>query len=107
MRLQVTPNWYSLGLELGLTQDALDAIEEDNGRNSNTCKRKMFSKWLLSNEDANYTSLVDALIAIDNKDVAEEVSQKFCELHSLLNVDIHAYCTTKIIKNLEFKKSTD
>ena len=89
MRLQVTPNWYSLGLELGLPQDTLDVIEEDSGRNSNTCKRKMFSKWLLSNEDASYTSLVDALIAIDSKGVAEEVSQKFCELHSLL-VDIHA-----------------
>ena len=103
MRLQVTPNWYSLGLELGLTQHALDVIEEDNGRDSNTCKRKMFSKWLLNNEDASYTSIVDALIAIGNNGVAEEVSQKFCELHSLLNVDIHAYYITRIIKSLKFK----
>ena len=95
MRLPVTPNWYSLGLELELTQHALDVIEEDNGRDSNTCKRKMFSKWLLNNSDASYTSLVDALVAIDKKDVAENVSQQFCKFNSLLNA--HVYYMGSII----------
>ena len=97
MRLQVTPNWYSLGLELGLTQHALDVIEEDSGKNSNTCKRKMFSKWLLSDNDASYTSLVDALVAIDKKDVAENVSQQFCKFNSLLNAHVY-YMDSAIFK---------
>ena len=78
--LKVTTDWYSLGLQLDLTKDALDIIEKDNGTDSKTCKRKMFSKWLSSNKDANYTSLVDALVKLDKKAVAEDVSQKFCKL---------------------------
>ena len=80
MRLEVAPEWYSLGLQLGLTENALNIIEKDDGRDSSTCRRKMFSKWLSSSKDANYTGLVDALVAIDKKNVAENVSQKFCKL---------------------------
>ena len=83
MRLKVAPEWYSLGLQLGLTENMLNVIEKDDGRDSSTCKRKMFSKWLSSNKDANYTGLVDALVAIDKKDVAEHVSQNFCKLRIL------------------------
>ena len=79
IHLEVTTDWYSLGLELDLTEDALDTIEKD-GIDSKTCKRKMFSKWLSINKDANYTSLVDALVKLDKKAVAEYVSQKFCKL---------------------------
>ena len=78
VRLEVSPEWYSLGLQLGLTENVLNVIECD-GRDVSTCGRKMFSKWLSSNKDANYTDLVDALLAIDKKDVAENVSQKFCK----------------------------
>ena len=86
IRLQVAPNWYSLGLQLELDQHALDTMEKDDGRDANTCTRKMFSKWICSNKDASYTSLVDALVAIEMKDVAEKVSQQFCKFCSLLNV---------------------
>ena len=95
MRLQVTPDWYSLGLQLEVDQHALDVIETDDGRDANTCKRKMFSKWLVSNEDTSYTSLVDALVAIEKKDVAEKVSQHFCKLCSLLNVHMHYTIRTR------------
>ena len=83
MRLEVAPEWYSLGLQLGLTENMLNVIEKDDGRDSSTCRRKMFSKWLSSNKDASYTGLVDALVAIDKKDIAEHVSQKFCKLRIL------------------------
>ena len=92
MQLEVTPEWYSLGLELGLTEHVLDVIEKDYGRDSTTCKRKMFSKWLLSNEDASYTSLVDALIAIDKKAIAEKVSEQFCKLCFLLYMCYNMFC---------------
>ena len=80
IHLEVTTEWYSLGLELDLTKDTLDIIEKDNSRDSETCKRKMFSKWLSSNKDPDYTSLVDALVKLDKKAVADDVSQKFCKL---------------------------
>ena len=81
IRLKVAPEWYTLGLQLGLTEYMLDTIETDDGRNSTICMRKMFSKWLSTNNDACYTDLVDALITIDKKDVAEKVSQQFCKLY--------------------------
>ena len=81
MRLEVAPEWYTLGLQLDLTENMLNIIEKDVGHDVSTCKRKMFSKWLSTNKDASYTDLVDALVAIDKKDVAENVSQKFCKLH--------------------------
>ena len=96
MQLEITPEWYLLGLELGLTEHTLNVIESDNHGNSSTCKRKMFSKWLLSNKDASYTSLVDALVKID-KVVAENVSQQFCKFCILLgymyNCTYHVICT--------------
>ena len=76
---KVAPEWYNLGLQLRLTESVLDIIDKDDGRDSSTCMRKMFSKWLSSSMDASYTGLVDALISIDMKDVAEDVSQEFCE----------------------------
>ena len=85
IHVEVTAEWYSLGLQLDLTEDALDTIENDFAQSSSTCKRKMFSKWLTSNKDASYTTLVDALVKIDKKIVAENVSKKFCKLCSYLD----------------------
>jgi len=90
-QLEVAPEWYSLGLQLGLTEDMLNIIETDDGRNSTVCRRKMFSKWLSTNNDANYTDLVDALIVIDKKDVAEKVSQQFCKFYCFESMYIYTY----------------
>lgn len=87
--LEVAPEWYTLGLQLNLAEDKLNIIESDVGHDVKTCTRKMFSKWLSSNKDASYTDLVDALVAIDKKDVAEHVSQKFCKLHFLFKYVYH------------------
>ena len=84
MQLEITPEWYLLGLELGLNEHALKIIESDNPGNLSTCKRKMFSKWLSSNKDASYTRLIDALVKIDKEVVAENVSQQFCKFCFLL-----------------------
>ena len=72
-----------------ITEDALNIIEKDYGHDSSTCRRKMFFKWLTSNTDASYADLVDALVVINKKDVAENVSQKFCKyLYHLSTVTI-------------------
>ena len=98
--MEVTTEWYSLGLELDLTKDALDTIEKDFRQDSSTCKRKMFSKWLSSNKDASYTTLVDALVKIEEKTVADNVSQKFCKLYSYLDtLYLYTICTYYYIVN--------
>ena len=79
IHLEVTLDWYPLGLMLGLPQHVLDVIEKDHANDSAMCKRKMFSKWLCSIKDCTYTSLVEALVEIKKKDVAEKVSQQFCK----------------------------
>ena len=72
-----------------ITEDVLNIIENDDGHNSSTCRRKMFSKWLTSNTNASYADLVDALVVINKKDVAENVSQEFCKyLYHLSTVTI-------------------
>ena len=85
MWLEVAPEWYYLGLQLDLSENTLNIIEKDTSHDASTCSRKMFSKWLSSNKDASYADLVDALVAIDKKDVADHVSQTFCKFifHSL------------------------
>ena len=62
MWLEVVPEWYSLGLELGLTEHALNIIEKDHEKDVSSCKGKIFSKWLSSVKDPSYSGLVDALI---------------------------------------------
>ena len=55
IHLEVTLDWYPLGLTLGLPQHVLDVIEKDHANDSATCKRKMFSKWLCSIKNCTYS----------------------------------------------------
>ena len=77
--LEVATDWYSLGLQLGLPEHVLNVIEQDNGNDCKTCTRKMFSKWLSTNKTADYKGLIEGLVAINKKDIAENVSQKYCK----------------------------
>ena len=38
--------WYNLGLELRLKVGTLDAIQQTNGNDVDTCFRSMLKKWL-------------------------------------------------------------
>ena len=55
------PNWYNIGLELDISDDDLDAIENDNPQDSSKCLRKMLQHWLRSDLDRTWKSLADAL----------------------------------------------
>ena len=67
------PNWYLLGLQLGVSGDKLDMIEKNYSRNNHMCKVKMFGTWLRLDTSATYGKLTRALIAVGNRTIAETV----------------------------------
>ena len=54
-------DWYSIGLMLRISDDDLDAIENDSPKDSKKCFRKMLQHWLRSDLDRTWKSLADAL----------------------------------------------
>ena len=56
-----TTKWYNLGLQLGIEVTELDVIEENNPKDIDACKRKMFKTWLKITPNPSYQQLVEAL----------------------------------------------
>ena len=65
------PNWYLLGLQLGVNGDELDVIERNYPRDNRMCKVKMFGTWLRVDTTATYRKLARALVAVGKRNVAE------------------------------------
>ena len=65
------PNWYLLGLQLGVSADELDVIERNYPRDNHMCKAKMFGAWLRVDTNATYEKLARALIAVGKRNIAE------------------------------------
>ena len=65
------PNWYLLGLQLGVSADELDVIERNYPRDSHMCKAKMFGTWLRVDTSATYERLARALVTVGKKNIAE------------------------------------
>ena len=71
---QVVYGWFDLGLQLGLSDGVLHAIEHDYHRIGER-KREMISKWMTSAAlNPTWCSLANALHAVDLHVVAEKVS---------------------------------
>ena len=74
--LKVTPTkWYDLGLQLNISENELDKIEEKHSADLDSCKRKMFQTWLRNTPDATNTELRDALDRIGEHSVATQLLQ--------------------------------
>ena len=71
MCLLPVPNWYLLGLQLGVTADELDVIERNYPRDNHMCKAKMFGAWLKVDTSATYERLARALVTIGKRNIAE------------------------------------
>ena len=71
LSLLPVPNWYLLGLQLGISADELDVIERDYPRDNRMCKVKMFGTWLRIDTGATYERLARALITVGNRNIAE------------------------------------
>ena len=71
---QVVYRWFDLGLQLGLSDGVLHAIEHDYQRIGDR-KREMVSKWTTSAAlNPTWFSLASALHAIEQHAVAEKIS---------------------------------
>ena len=78
-RLPVTAEWFTLGIQLGLSPDRLRTIQSDNVHYPDTTRRcliDMFSFWITSDCISTYEGLETALNAIDRNDLALEVCRE-------------------------------
>ena len=72
-----TVKWYNLGLQLGIEDTELDVIEENNSKDIDTCKRKMFQAWLRITPSPSYQQLVEALVAVRETSEADHLCKKY------------------------------
>ena len=75
-----TTKWYNLGLQLGIKDTELDVIEENNSKDVDTCKRKMFKAWLRITPSPSYQQLVEALLAVGEISEADHLCKKYGEI---------------------------
>ena len=73
----VATRWYELGLVLLDTkyQNELTIIEADIRNDAVTCCRKMFSKWLNTDELASWDKLIKAVRIVQLNNVASDIEQ--------------------------------
>ena len=71
LSLLAVPNWYLLGLQLGVSGDELDMIERNYPRDNDLCKVKMFGAWLRMDTSATYGKLARALVILGKRNIAE------------------------------------
>ena len=75
--IEITTKWYELGLKLVDSNEVLKVIETDNPRNTNTCCRVMFEKWLEKTPNASWRQLVTTLDNIKMNTAADAVRKLF------------------------------
>ena len=81
--------WYTLGLQLGLEEDVLSSIEQEQLDKPMKCKRAMFRKWLESNPTASWNDLIKALVQIGEEEAAEKVKEEFSPSQPTGSADPH------------------
>ncbi len=69
-------DWDGAGLQLDLDEE-LETIKKDHRHDSKTCQREMLKTWLKRNPNATYQHLVDALCAVGENTVADQVCKKY------------------------------
>ena len=90
LSLLPVPNWYLLGLQLGVSGDELDMIERNYPRDNDLCKVKMFGAWLRIDTSATYRKLARALLILGKRNTAEAMcTARGMEEVTLLNVHVY------------------
>ena len=71
----VATKWFDLGVVLldPKYQNELNTIEADTRNDAETCCRKMFSKWLNTDEHASWNKLMRALRIVQLNNVANDI----------------------------------
>jgi len=70
LSLLPVPNWYLLGLQLGVSGHDLEVIERNYPRDNKLCRLKMFGTWLRGDSSATYGKLARALTAVGKRKIA-------------------------------------
>ena len=63
--MKYAPDWYDIGIELGLELDVLDVIKIDHPLRSVICFQKTLDRWLKLNTDATWRTLEVALTNVN------------------------------------------
>ena len=72
-----TAEWYNIGLQLGLEDVELKVIQQNYPKDTEACKREMFSAWLKKTSDPSYQQLVEALRAVGENRKANDLCKKY------------------------------
>ena len=72
-----TVEWYNIGLQLGVEDAELKMIQQNYPRDSEACKREMFSAWLKKASSPSYQELVEALWAVGESREANCLCKKY------------------------------
>lgn len=75
--IDVTVQWFNLGIQLDIPPETLKAIRTDR-REVEECKREMLIKWD-EQDTPTWEKLVKALIKIEMYFVAVDIATKHCE----------------------------
>ena len=77
--------WYPLGLQLGVPDADLKAIESDYTQTEDK-KLQSLSKWICIDEQPSWLKVVRALVAINERHVARNIAEKYGILFILLHL---------------------
>ena len=77
---KVTPNWYSLGVQLGLQPAFLQTLEINYPQDAQRRCNEIFRQWLMQPElNPSWDKLIQALNSstIAQRDLAQDLSEKY------------------------------
>ena len=86
-----TTKWYNLGLHLGIEDTELDVIEQNNPKDIDACKRKMFQAWLKITPNPSYQQLVEALQTVGEISEADHLCEKYGKIMAVLEVEVFGH----------------
>ena len=86
-----TTKWYNLGLQLGIKDTELDVIEQNNSKDIDVCKRKMFQTWLRITPNPSYEQLVEALKTVGEISEADHLCKKHGKIMAVLEVEVFGH----------------
>ena len=99
IRDQVATVWHDLGVQLlpDHLHAQLDIIEENNPINVQKCCTEMFKYWLKVDTAASWSKLINALLHINQNQLAESIRNTFEGISTFLyNMIIHTYIVVLI-----------
>lgn len=73
-----TIQWKKLGRKLGIEEFELNAIEENNPKNTKRALEDVLSQWHGSTAKPTWRAVVDALKAIKEIRLATKLEEDFC-----------------------------